>query len=335
MAEATETADDERTDATAERPAGRAEPPGPARQRGKTVHGEAANAGHRVLAPDDAEVEAYLETALKAPGPGPLARRPARRRATAGTRHRRRPRLRQPVRPADRAPRPRARTSTPSSCRTTRRATEIERRGARAIILSGGPNSVYDAGAPEPDPAIWSGRIPVLGHLLRRAADGPRARRRRHRRRPARVRPGQRHDHRRGRPVRRPRARAAGLDEPRRLDHPAAGRLPARPPRPTRRRSPASPTRARNLYGIQFHPEVVHTPRGRDILRNFVVEHRRRSRRPGRRPTSSTRPSPRSASGSTRTPARPARTGWSSAPCRAGSTRRSRRRSSIARSATG
>ena len=32
----------------------------PRRQRGKTVHGELANAGHRVLAPDDAEVEAYL-----------------------------------------------------------------------------------------------------------------------------------------------------------------------------------------------------------------------------------------------------------------------------------
>ncbi|TMG21105.1 MAG: hypothetical protein E6H96_14115, partial [Chloroflexi bacterium] len=38
-------------------------------ERGKTVHGDAANAGHRVLAPDDAEVEAYLETALKAPAP--------------------------------------------------------------------------------------------------------------------------------------------------------------------------------------------------------------------------------------------------------------------------
>ena len=37
--------------------------------KGKTVHGEAANAGHRVLAPDDAEVEAYLETALNAPAP--------------------------------------------------------------------------------------------------------------------------------------------------------------------------------------------------------------------------------------------------------------------------
>ena len=43
--------------------------PDPARDRGKTVHGEAANAGHRVLAPDDAEVEAYLEVALDAPPP--------------------------------------------------------------------------------------------------------------------------------------------------------------------------------------------------------------------------------------------------------------------------
>jgi len=27
----------------------------------------------------------------------------------------------------------------------------------------------------------------------------------------------------------------------------------------------------RRMYGIQFHPEVVHTPAGRDILRNFVL----------------------------------------------------------------
>ena len=52
----------------------RPDPTGPVAdepQRGKTVHGEPANAGHRVLAPDDAEVEAYLETALKAPAPDP------------------------------------------------------------------------------------------------------------------------------------------------------------------------------------------------------------------------------------------------------------------------
>ncbi len=54
---------------------------GAAPERGKTVHGEAANAGHRVLAPDDAEVEAYLEVALDAPAPErtPEDRSPGRR----------------------------------------------------------------------------------------------------------------------------------------------------------------------------------------------------------------------------------------------------------------
>ncbi|HEX6127936.1 MAG TPA: hypothetical protein VF071_02835, partial [Candidatus Limnocylindria bacterium] len=45
------------------------QPRASARERGRTVHGEPANAGHRVLAPDDAEVEAYLEQALHAPPP--------------------------------------------------------------------------------------------------------------------------------------------------------------------------------------------------------------------------------------------------------------------------
>ena len=64
----------------------------------------------------------------------------------------------------------------------------------------------------------------------------------------------------------------------------------------------------RNLYGIQFHPEVVHTPRGRDVLRNFVTGIARHRARTGRRRTSSSRPSPRSGSASTRTHARPAPT---------------------------
>ena len=39
--------------------------------------------------------------------------------------------------------------------------------------------------------------------------------------------------------------------------------------------SPATPVAAfeapeRGLYGVQFHPEVVHTPHGMDVLKNFL-----------------------------------------------------------------
>src|SRR5262245_62073108 len=131
---------------------------GKARERGKTVHGEAANAGHRVLAPDDAEVEAYLETALNAPAPdrsgttvaatgdGPVVVLDfGSQFAQLIARRVRELEVYSELLPHD----------TPLS--------ELERRGTRAIILSGGPNSVYDADAPKPDPAIWTGRIPVLG----------------------------------------------------------------------------------------------------------------------------------------------------------------------------
>ena len=40
---------------------------------------------------------------------------------------------------------------------------ELQAKGCQGVILSGGPNSVYDAGAPTLDPAILTSGIPVLG----------------------------------------------------------------------------------------------------------------------------------------------------------------------------
>jgi GMP synthase (glutamine-hydrolysing) A subunit len=125
--------------------------------RGRTVHGEAANAGHRVLAPDDAEVEAYLEQALHAPPPLRVESEGAEQPDTVAVldfgsqfaqliaRRVRELNVYSELLPHD----------------TT--MAELERRGVKAVILSGGPASVYDDGAPKADPALWSGRIPVLG----------------------------------------------------------------------------------------------------------------------------------------------------------------------------
>jgi GMP synthase (glutamine-hydrolysing) len=238
----------------------------PEEQRpGKTIHGEAADAGHRVLAPDDAEVEAYLETALKAPAPDRSGDdRPAEpdtvvvldfgsQFAQLIARRVRELNVYSELLPHD----------TPWS--------ELERRRPKAIILSGSPNSVYDDGAPRPDPAVWRGRIPVLGicygaQLMAHELGGdvlPAARREYG---PATV------------TITDEDGLFTGLDrdQPVWMSHgDSITRLPEGF-RPTAQ-TDSSPfaglvDASRNLYGIQFHPEVVHTPRGRDVLRNFVVD---------------------------------------------------------------
>ena len=233
-------------------------------QRGKTIHGEAANAGHRVLAPDDAEVEAYLETALKAPAADRTADEPPAEPDTVivldfGSqfaqliaRRVRELNVYSELLPHD----------TPWS--------ELERRNPKAIILSGGPNSVYDENAPRPDPAVWRGRIPVLGicygaQLMAHELGGD-------------VLPASRREY---GPATVTITEDDGLfrgldrDQPVWMSH---GDSITRLPTGFRAtaQTDSSPFAglvdpARNLYGIQFHPEVVHTPRGRDVLRNFVV----------------------------------------------------------------
>jgi len=232
--------------------------------RGRTVHGEAANAGHRVLAPDDAEVEAYLEQALHAPPPQRVETEAADQVDTVVVldfgsqfaqliaRRVRELNVYSELLPYD----------TPMA--------ELERRGARAVILSGGPSSVYDEGAPKADPALWSGRIPVLGicyglQLMAHDLGGE-------------VVPSAKREY---GPATISLTDLDGLfagierEQPVWMSH---GDSILRPPEGFRATAQTDSTPYagladpdRNLYGIQFHPEVVHTPLGRDVLRNFVV----------------------------------------------------------------
>ena len=66
-------------------------------------------------------------------------------------------------------------------------------------------------------------------------------------------------------------------------------------PRATARPSPRCATRARPICGVQFHPEVVHTEGGAEILAQLRPRHLRLRAAPGRWTPSSTRPSPRCA----------------------------------------
>jgi GMP synthase (glutamine-hydrolysing) len=148
---------------------------------------------------------------------------------------------------------------------------EIAARKPVAVILSGGPASVYEKGSPHPDPAIWTGGIPILGicyglHLMAQGLGGEVVSFTRKEFGPAVI------------SVTADDRLFAGI-EPQQSVWMSHGDSIKRLPdgfRPTAR-TESTPYAAvadpdRRLYGIQFHPEVVHTPNGREILRNFVVE---------------------------------------------------------------
>jgi GMP synthase (glutamine-hydrolysing) len=149
--------------------------------------------------------------------------------------------------------------------------TQIAARKPKAVILSGGPSSVYEDGSPHPDPALWTGGIPILGicyglHLMAQALGGEVISFERKEFGPAVV------------SVTAQEGLFAGL-EPEQSVWMSHGDSIERLPegfRPTARTDStpyaAAADPSRGMYGIQFHPEVVHTRHGREILRNFVVE---------------------------------------------------------------
>jgi len=148
---------------------------------------------------------------------------------------------------------------------------EIAARKPKGIILSGGPASVYADGAPPLEPALLELGVPVMGicygmQLLVHELGG--------RVEQAEVGEFGRSDLR----VSDPGVLLAGL--PREQTCWMSHRDTVFEPPPGFRAlasSSASPVaaiehRERGIYGIQFHPEVVHTPYGQEILTRFLTE---------------------------------------------------------------
>ena len=148
-------------------------------------------------------------------------------------------------------------------------AEAIRRRNPRGIILSGGPSSVYEEGAPHPDQAVIQMGVPVLGicygvQLMAHFLGGE-------------VKPSNRREYGQAEiAVQAESQLLAGLASPLKvwMSH---GDYVSRPPdgftitAATEAAIGAVEDPARKLYGVQFHPEVAHTPQGKEILRNFLV----------------------------------------------------------------
>lgn len=146
----------------------------------------------------------------------------------------------------------------------------IRSRNPVGIILSGGPSSVFENGAPQPAAGIFELGIPVLGicyglqliaHHLGGKVD-PSARREFGK---ARLEIDNRDD------------LFAGLDGSTTVWMSHGDALSKIPPgfEPIAHSSNAPICAIRNpakkIFGVQFHPEVVHTPDGTRILKNFVL----------------------------------------------------------------
>jgi GMP synthase (glutamine-hydrolysing) len=151
-------------------------------------------------------------------------------------------------------------------------AAEAATRNPTAVILSGGPASVYAEDAYDIDPGFFELGVPVLGicyghQLLAHGLGGV---------------------------VDRRESGEYGKAELESTDEPSLllAELPeqqtvwmshgdavvkAPPGFKVTANTPGSPVAAmedpsRNFYGVQFHPEVAHTPRGQEILKHFLYE---------------------------------------------------------------
>ena len=147
---------------------------------------------------------------------------------------------------------------------------QVLARNPKGIVFSGGPSSVYDEGAPLCDPALFAAGIPILGicygmHLMGKLLGGD-------------VKGGQHREY--------GKTEIGVLDDgdlfqglnPRLIAWMSHGdRVEKVPPGfvETARSAgvvAAMSDRKRRLFAVQFHPEVVHTPWGIDVFRNFLYQ---------------------------------------------------------------
>ncbi len=149
---------------------------------------------------------------------------------------------------------------------------EIQAYGAKGIILSGGPASCYEPGAPSVDPAIFSLGVPVLGicygmQIITLLSGGVVARGAKREYGPAKLN------------IQTPVGpfRDIDLAEPQKVWMSHGDRIEKLPQGfTTLAVTGNSPVAAmgdlkRRIYGVQFHPEVAHTPGGAAMLAAFVL----------------------------------------------------------------
>jgi GMP synthase (glutamine-hydrolysing) len=149
-------------------------------------------------------------------------------------------------------------------------ADEIRGMTPRGLILSGGPSSVFEQGAPRCSPEVFRLGVPVLGlcyglQLMAYELGG-------------RVRPATRREYGRAQlDITAESALLAGLPRTIPVWNSHGDEVEELPPGfrtvgRTANAVAAIEDASRGLYALQFHPEVHHTPDGPRILRNFVFD---------------------------------------------------------------
>ena len=146
---------------------------------------------------------------------------------------------------------------------------KIESLNPKGFILSGGPSSAYEPGAPLAAPWVYESGLPVLGicygmQVLAKQLGGQ-------------VMPGIKREY--GQALLRisevDSPLFAGIDNPSQVWMSHADRIEAMPSgfrsiAYTENSPIAVMGNDSGVFGLQFHPEVVHTPQGKALLRNFA-----------------------------------------------------------------